>query len=235
MALLASFDWLKCQAVELFFPGFCVGCGKEGDFVCPSCRTKLPYLRGAVCSCCGRPIVNAGICAECRTAPLQADGVRAPFSFDGSVRSAIHFLKYRRIRALARPLAEFLYTCVKENALQAEVLVPVPLHPHKLNERGYNQAELLARELGKLTGWPVDTASLVRERDAPPQARAASAQERRQNVKSAFISKGTYLKGKAVLLIDDVCTTGATINACAGVLKKLPVTSVWALAVAREL
>ncbi len=163
------------------------------------------------------------------------DGIRAPFSFDGIVRSAVHFLKYRRIRALAKPLAEFLYAYVQANGIKAEVLLPVPLHPHKLKARGYNQAELLAHELGKLTGWPTETASLVRVTDAPPQARTASAQERRQNVKGAFACKGAYLKGKAVLLIDDVCTTGATINACAEVLKTLPVASVWALTVAREL
>lgn len=235
MIVLASIDWLKRQATELFFPGSCVGCGKEGAFVCSLCRAKLPYIRGAVCSCCGRPITNADTCAECRSSPLQVDGIRAPFSFDGIMRSAIHYFKYRRIRALAKPLAEFLYAYVQANGVRAEVLVPVPLHRDKLKERGYNQAELLARGLGKLTGWPVEAASLVRVKDAPPQARTASARERRQNVKGAFACKDTHLQGKAVLLIDDVCTTGATINACAEVLKKLPATSVWALTVAREL
>ena len=235
MALLANFDWLKQQATELFFPGFCVGCGKEGAFVCSLCRTSLPYLRGAVCGCCGRPATNADKCAECRSLPLQVDGIRAPFSFDGIVRSAIHYLKYRRIRALAKPLAEYLYACIQDNGIRAEVLVPVPLHPRKLKERGYNQAELLACELGKLTGWPVEATLLVRIKDAPPQARTTSAQERRQNVKGAFACKGRLLQGKAVLLVDDVCTTGATINACAEVLKNLPAASVWALTVAREL
>jgi ComF family protein len=139
------------------------------------------------------------------------------------------------MRALAQPLAELLFTYIKEKLIKADILVPVPLHKDKLKERGYNQAELLAVELGKLTGWPVEKESLVRLKDAVPQAKTASASERHRNVEGAFICRNSRLQDRAVLLIDDVCTTGATINACGAALKRLPVSSVWALTIAREL
>lgn len=235
MAILASLDWLKCQAIEVLFPSLCLGCGREGSFFCSSCRRKLPYLRGPVCRSCGRPVANTATCAECYKSPPEVDSMRAPFIFDGIIRSAVHQFKYRDVRALAKPLADFLFNYIKENGIRTDVLVPVPLHKNRLKERGYNQAELLAQQLGKLTRWPVEKGALVRLRDAPPQASTATAKERRRNVEGAFSCQNSLLKGKAVLLIDDVCTTGATINGCAAVLKKLPVASVCALTVAREL
>lgn len=235
MAILASLNWLKGQAIEVLFPSLCSGCGKGGSFFCDSCRRKLPYLKGPTCSRCGKPVASAGICAECYKSPPSVDSIKAPFIFDGVIRSAIHQFKYKDIRALAQPLAEFLYLYLRENGVGEAVLVPIPLHKAKLKERGYNQAELLARALGKLTGWPVQTGSLVRLTDSIPQARTTSARERCRNVEGAFSSENSLLKGKAVLLIDDVCTTGATLNACAQVLKKLPVASACALTLAREL
>ncbi len=190
-----------------------------------------------VCTKCGKPVVNAGVCSDCysHSRSPAVDGVRAPFSFDGVVRSAIYQFKYRNLRALAQPLAELLFSYLQENTIEADVLVPVPLNRHKVRERGYNQAALLARELGKMTGWPVIHNSLVRFRDGPPQARTATAEERRRNVTGAFSCQDERLVDKHILLIDDVCTTGATINSCASVLKRLPAASVWALTVAREL
>jgi ComF family protein len=119
--------------------------------------------------------------------------------------------------------------------LPVDVLVPVPLHRRRLRERGYNQSALLARELGKLTALPVVSDCLVRIRSAAPQARAATAAERRSNVAGAFTCCDARLEGRRVLLIDDVATTGATLNACAGALKAAGTVSVWALVLAREL
>lgn len=234
MAVLSSINWLKDQAIEALFPSVCTGCGKEGSFFCPNCVRKLPHLRGPVCSVCGRPSVSAGICLECRGAPTIVDSIRAPFRFEGTIRSAVHQLKYKDIRALAPPLAGFLYTYIRENGLQADVLVPVPLYSTRLKERGYNQSELLATRLGKLTGWTVVTDALERVRDSAPQAKAASARERRRNVEGAFACRNQALQGRAVLLVDDVCTTGATLNACAQALKQLPVSSVAAITIARD-
>jgi ComF family protein len=151
------------------------------------------------------------------------------------MRQAIHQLKYRNLRALAQPLAELLHRYLAKNPLPGEVLVPVPLHAKRLRERGYNQASLLARELGKLTGLPVVDDCLIRKREAPPQARAGTVEERRGNVANAFFCRHHRLKDKPVLLIDDVATSGATLDACARAVKASGASSVWGLVLAREI
>jgi competence protein ComFC len=151
------------------------------------------------------------------------------------MRQAIHQLKYRNLRAIAQPLAELLHRYLVKNPLPGEVLVPVPLHAKRLRERGYNQACLLARELSKLTGQPVVDGCLIRKREAPPQARAETVAERRANVANAFFCRNQKLKNKPVLLIDDVATSGATIDACAGAVKASGASSVWGLVLAREI
>jgi ComF family protein len=115
------------------------------------------------------------------------------------------------------------------------VLVPVPIHPRRLRERGYNQSALVARELGRLSGLPVVEGSLVRCGQAPPQVRAAGAEERRRNVAAAFTCRDRRLAGKKVVLIDDVSTSGATLDSGAAVLKSAGADSVWGLTIALEL
>jgi ComF family protein len=121
------------------------------------------------------------------------------------------------------------------NPLPGEVLVPVPLHSKRLRERDYNQFGLLARELGRLTNLPVVDDCLIRERYASPQARAASIAERQNNVAGVFTCRDRSLRGKQVLLIDDVSTSGATLDACAAALKAAGATTVWGLVLAREI
>jgi ComF family protein len=151
------------------------------------------------------------------------------------MRQAIHQLKYRNLRALAVTLSQLLRDYLVANPIPAEALVPVPLHPKRLRERGYNQSNLLARELGKLTGLAVVDDCLIRQRAAPPQARSASVEERRRNVAEAFICRDHQLRERQVLLIDDVATSGATLDACAAAVKASGAASVWGLALAREI
>lgn len=151
------------------------------------------------------------------------------------MRQAIHQLKYRNIRALAAPLVQLLNDYLMTNPMPGEVLVPVPLHRKRLRERGYNQSSLLARELGKLTNLPVVDNCLIRQRFALPQARTSTVKERQSNVAEAFICCDHRLRGKQVLLIDDVATSGATLDACAAALKAAGVPSVWGLVLAREI
>jgi len=120
-----------------------------------------------------------------------------------------------------------------ENPLSADLIVPVPLHVDRLGERGYNQAALLTRELSERSGLPVEEGSLVRIRETVPQV-ALKADERRKNVRGAFRVRGEKLKDRQVLLIDDVSTTGATLEACAEALHEKGARSVWALVLARE-
>ena len=142
-------------------------------------------------------------------------GVLCLLGLDGVIRQAIHQLKYRNLRALATPLAKLLNDYLITNPPPGEVLVPVPLHPKRLRERSYNQSNLLAHELGKLTNLPVVDDCLIRLRHTPPQARTSTVDERRSNVAKTFSCCDHRLQDKQVLLIDDVSTSGATLDACA--------------------
>jgi ComF family protein len=139
------------------------------------------------------------------------------------------------LKAISPRLAELLADYLKENPLPGEVLAGVPLHPRRLRERGYNQSSLLARELGKRIGLPVIEDCLIRVRQAQPQVKAVDVEERRRNVADAFVCRDERLKGKHIILIDDVCTSGATLESCAVALKDKGATSVWGLTLAREI
>jgi len=165
---------------------------------------------------------------------MDIDGIRSPFLFEGAVREAIHQLKYRSVKALAAPLAQLVGEYLSEKSLPFEVMVPVPLHPHRLRNRGYNQSLLVAQELAEIRSMPLVEDVLVRLSDTSPQAKTRSAEERQKNVAQAFSCRRLELEGKRVLLIDDVCTSGATLNACAAALKAGGAASVWGLTVARE-
>jgi ComF family protein len=188
-----------------------------------------------ICPKCGRPQSSAILCPSCVGWQAEIDGIRSPFRFDGVIRQAIHQLKYRNLRAVAGLFAQLLNDYLISNPVPGEVLVPVPLHRKRLKERGYNQSSLLAQELVKLTNLPLVDDCLVRERHALPQARTANVEERRSNVANAFSCRDGRLKGRQVLLIDDVSTSGATLDACARALKEAGAASVWGLVLAREI
>ncbi len=226
---------LKRAALDLLFPRWCIGCGKEGSYICRDCRRGLPFISPPVCVYCGRPLGHEALCRGCDNAPAQIDGIRSPFVFSGIIRQAIHELKYRNLRTLAPSMAGLLNDYLTENPLPGDVLVPVPLHRKRLRERGYNQSALLAGELGKLSGLPVITGCLVRQSYTAPQARSVAVADRRKNVAEAFACRDSRLKDKRVILIDDVSTSGATLNACAAVLKDAGAASVWGLVMALEL
>jgi len=233
--VLPRITFLKRAALDLLFPRWCLGCGKEGDYICGDCRRGLPVIAPPVCSRCGRPLPQGVACHDWPDTPDGIDGIRSPFVFEGVIRRAVHELKYRNLRALAPLLAGLLYDYLVANPLPADVLVPVPLHRKRLRERGYNQSALIAAELGRRCGLPVSVNGLVRPRYAAPQARSAGVNERQRNVAGAFTCPDRRFEGQCVLLIDDVSTSGATLNACAGALKAAGAAQVWGLTLAREL
>jgi ComF family protein len=222
-------------AVDSFFPRRCVGCGKVGSFLCPECLGKLPRLLPPLCPNCGRPQASGIVCPSCRQRKTEIDGIRSPFRFDEVIRKAIHELKYRNLKAISPCLAELLADYLKANPLPGEALVGVPLHPRRLRERGYNQSSLLARELGRRMGLPVIEDCLIRVKQVQPQVRAVDVEERRRNVADAFVCRDEKVSGKQIILIDDVCTSGATLESCAAALKNKGATSVWGLTLAREI
>jgi ComF family protein len=150
-------------------------------------------------------------------------------------RDAVHALKYNYLSALAQPMAQLMARYVEEEeAVAADVFVAVPLYARRQRLRGYNQSALLARELSRLCGLPLTQRGLARRRNTPPQARSADAEARKRNVTDAFVADRRWVEGKRILLIDDVMTTGATLDACASALRRAGAASVWALTFARE-
>jgi ComF family protein len=151
--------------------------------------------------------------------------------YEGALRRAIHLLKYERMTPLTRPLGERLALAAAE-LTGFDAIVPAPLHWRRRWDRGFNQADLLAREVSRRTGIPIDR-RLLRTRSTPPQA-GLSAAERRRNVQGAFAAAGkSAIRGKRLIIIDDVMTTGATLEACARVLKRAGASQVAVLTLAR--
>ncbi len=222
-------------ALDLVFPKRCYVCGRDGRYLCDACRQELPSLHRPFCLLCAQPLQRAlPYCRRCQEQPLHIDGIRSPYLMEGPVRNMVHALKYNGVRSLAQPVGDLLAQFALQEQLKADVVVPVPLHHRKERERGYNQSLLLARACSASMGVPVADDALRRLRYTPPQARSADSEERRANVSNAFAAETTLVRGKRVLVLDDVCTTGATLEACAIALRDAGGTSVWGLTLARE-
>ncbi|NLF00471.1 MAG: ComF family protein [Anaerolineales bacterium] len=203
-----------------------------GAWLCDACQQRAARVAPPFCTRCGDAITTGELCPRCQVTPLRLDCVRSAFYFEGVVRDTIHEFKYNGVTVLAEPLSDLMARYWHDHPLPADVLVPVALHKARLRERGYNQAELLARALGRRIGLPVNTATLVRQRATAPQVEL-DMQERKRNVEGAFEVHGQELTGRKVLLLDDVCTTAATLDACAAALRDGGVESVAALTLAR--
>jgi ComF family protein len=175
--------------------------------------------------------VAGGLCMRCQTFPLKIDCIRSVAYSEGVLREAVHRLKYRDLTALAEPLGGLMASYWVQHPLPADVVVPVPLHAARLRERGYNQAALLAHEMARRVGLAVDGHTLNRQRATAPQVEL-NARERRENVRDAFHCADDTLAGQRVLLVDDVCTTGSTLEACAQALYEGGVRAVRALTLA---
>lgn len=234
LGLVSAAERLGKAALDLVFPPRCVGCGGGGAFLCEACIASLPRADGPRCSRCWRPTRALDPCARCQAEPPAFDGLRAAFVHEGAAREVVHALKYRGTTALASPMGSLLADAVRRHGLAVDVVVPVPLSGLRRRTRGFNQAESLARALGRELQLPVRPRAALRRRHTPPQARSADAEERRRNVAGAFVSGRQNIAGGSVLLVDDVTTTGATLGACAAALKEGGAGSVWALAFAAE-
>lgn len=206
--------------------------------VCAKCLADpQPLVAEYFCVSCRTPFVNAfpldesGHCTLCRLGLTGFDAVYTYGSYEGSLRKLIHLFKFEKIHTLAKPLGGFLARVLPREE-HFDAIVPMPLHWRRRWERGFNQSELLAREIGRRWNVPVKKA-VRRVKPTVPQAGLTNA-KRRANVAGAFgLKKYARLKGARVLLVDDVLTTGATAAACARALKRAGATHVALLAVAR--
>lgn len=224
-------DWLR-RGLDLLFPPRCVVCSQLGTWFCTDCLASVKLVPQPVCPRCGQPMPREGLCSKCRTNPPQLDGIRSVAVHCGAMRQAIHHFKYRRRQELADPLGQMLFGYWREANLAVDLVVPVPLHSSRQKERGYNQATLLAGVLAEKAELTLNATGLTRTRATAPQV-GLGADERAANVHNAFLWMDGGLDDVRVLLIDDVCTTGATLEACGLALRRSGAKSVWALTLAR--
>lgn len=225
----------KSRLLNLLFPARCAGCGRPGDLLCPACIAKIQPVPAPVCTRCGRPMAEPGRCDQCSGGQFQVSAIRAAAIYAEPLSQAIHRFKYEGRRELHDPLGALLAGYWRSRSVSVDLVVAVPLHENRVRERGFNQAELLATVLCRQVGLPLlRPGVLCRQRDTQQQMLLRPA-ERRANVHGAFDWAGPPLDGSKVLLIDDVATTGSTLEACAEVLLKGGASKVWALTVARAL
>jgi len=226
---------LVWAAVDLVFPPHCAGCGQPGQRFCAGCRSQLSLLHSPFCESCGYPVGQAGQCQSCRGgagALKSLAAVRSAAYFEGPLQKAIHQLKYHRDGILADELAGLLLAAGPDDAPAGSLVVPVPLAPERLAARGYNQAGLVARTYAELRGLRLSPRAAARVRHTSSQV-GLSAPQRRLNVAGAFAADRRLVAGKSIVLIDDVCTTGATLDACAEALLAAGAAQVWGLTLAR--
>jgi ComF family protein len=211
------------SVLDFALPPRCGGCGaivEEIDSFCTDCWRKLEFLQGG-CAHCGLPLegTEAETCGACLAKPPRLDRIRAAVGYDDISRSIALRLKYGRKTALARTMSRYMRPLIGDMPSDA-LLVPVPLHRRRLWSRGFNQSAIVARELSRRTGLPVKVDALRRIRSTPP-LKGMGMRQRRRTVAGAFRANGAAdLRGRTIILIDDVLTTGSTANACARVLKR---------------
>ena len=247
--------WLRPiadTAFSLVFPADCRICQEPLVLasrlpVCQPCRDSIQPIAGALCPICGERIfsfsqaeIEPAPCGLCQRARPSYSRAVAYGAFEGALRDAIHLLKYDRVLPAAKFLGGKLgevWRRVPAPSAAGWLVVPVPLHPRKLRQRGFNQSELIAREALRRGRIPAELVGkfLVRQRETVPQA-GLTRHQRRENIRGAFaVRDGKAVRGRDVLLVDDVFTTGTTISECARVLLRAGAESVAAATVARAL
>lgn len=209
-------DGLTRVAADLLFPPQCALCGEGGTLLCDACADALTVADGQRCKVCWMPVRRSQRCAHCVDEPPRFSSLRAAFVMDEGARRLAHELKYEGMTALAEPMAALMAQC--SDAADVDLLVPVPLYPSRERARGYNQAAELARHMAMLTGVAYEPRAARRVLNTEPLAKTMHREERRAIVAGAFAARRERVEGRRVLLIDDVVTTGATLDACAGAL-----------------
>jgi ComF family protein len=248
LSLRPFFQGLLCGSfgrvtLDLAYPRACEGCGgpvgAEGTYLCWDCLSELTLVREPFCSWCGDPVegrVDAAFtCYACDNHPPGFDRARSAARFDRVMRTALHAFKYRQASWLAGDLVQVLKACVinQYDVARVDAICPVPLFAARYRQRGFNQAELLARGLSRQLHKPLLARCLIRVRDTRTQTNL-TAPDRAANVRGAFASRWrAWLRGRRLLLVDDVMTTGATVSEGARALKQGGAAEVLVATVAR--
>ena len=233
------------RVLDLVLPRFCPLCGEVSDragrLICWRCFARLPLhtVNDAICRCCGLApegkVDEEFLCEVCRRAPPHFDHARTAAPFRGGIRTMLHDFKYNHATWLRADLVDLLEGAVHTyyDPSQIDLVLPVPLHASRQRKRSYNQAALLAASLARRLRLEMRADLLKRNWATPTQTRL-SARARRENVRGAFgLTQPEWTRGRTLLVVDDVMTTGATFDAVARCLKTSGAWRVWALAAAR--
>ncbi len=237
---------LLANLLDIIYPPRCCICmdflddhsAERGD-ICNACLSGFNELPHPFCTICGVPfkskVEEDHLCEKCLRKRPSYDMLRAPFLYEEKLMDAVHLIKYSGKSYIVKSLGPFLGEFAKTwiNNTKDMIMMPVPLHRKKLRQRGFNQSALLVKAIGPLIGVEPDFFTLARIRYTDSQT-GLSIDRRRKNVKGAFETGGdSHIKGKTVILVDDVATTGNTINECARILKKAGCEKVLGLVLAR--
>jgi ComF family protein len=246
LSIAERFDWV----VDWLYPPRCRACaariaGRGGEYFCFGCWTKIQQVGHPLCNLCGRPFPDAGgddhICGVCITRPPQFVAARAWACYprgereEHPLRQAVQKFKYGRKVSLGKPLGRVMARGCRDflAGCEVDVIIPVPLHPKRLRWRGFNQSVLLAQQVSRTYAVPMDPFLLRRVKETPPQTQL-NEDERRRNVRGAFaLAPGRAVAKENVLLVDDVYTSGATVNECSRTLRKNGAHQVFVLTLAR--
>lgn len=221
------------SALDLLFPPNCGGCGKLGLRWCDTCQKSVQVLNGVLCEVCGLPQEKPGLCRACLADRPHFHSLRAWAVFEGPLQPAMHKLKYRRDLSLGDALAAAMLSFVRDLNWNMDLVTPIPLGKQRMRERGYNQVAMIAKPLAMGLDLNYSPDVLLRQKETRTQV-GLSREERRRNVQGVFRA-GTGVTGKAVLIMDDVSTTGSTLSSAAEALYAAGAKDVRALTVARAL
>lgn len=227
------YQWSR-TALDWLFPPSCVGCGVAGSRLCSACGQQIQRIYPPYCQRCGQKNVaeEKSICDRCQTEPPEMTAIRSWALFGGPLRQALHRIKYQRDIALAEVFARFMIGFLESQDWHIDVVVPVPIGKKRKKQRGYNQAGLLAKPLALGLGLSYRPNALIRVRETVSQV-GLTLKQRRQNVGGAFSSSPDLVENRIVLVVDDVVTSGSTLDACAKALWLAGAKNVYGLTLAR--
>lgn len=224
-----------CDLLGFLFPSFCLGCGALGSYVCPICKKELKRKKEDICLYCGKKSALGLTHRKCKKKG-GLDGWTSMYKYDAPFKKILIASKYKKARLVLEGLLKQDALLQYKNILRWKVLfspaiVPVPLHPQRLDERGFNQSSVIARHIASRTRIPYEKL-LNRVKNTPHLAQINDSSKRKSTIKSAFRFVGKRIP-KSVLLVDDVLTTGATMGECARILKKAGVKNVLGFSLAK--
>lgn len=220
---------IKNFILDLIFPRFCVGCNLEGSLLCRKCAGKIIQIKAQICPECQRLSENGKFCKKCAKKFDLSGIIVAAYFEEGPIREMVHNFKYNHVLELKKELTDLLNKAVNQ---EFDLITFTPLHHRRLAERGFNQSEVLAQELSKRVKIPCESL-LIKTKYTKRQV-GLSGSKRRKNLTNVFKVKSNQdIVGKKILIIDDITTTGTTLNECAKALKSAGAKEVWGMVVAR--